>query len=134
MSTTPTIPEAAADLTAAPLATLSTIGPDGRPQVSPLWFLFEEGRFRISLNTSRQKAKNLAATPVGTMVVLDPSGMRYLEVRGDATIEADTDYAFADRVGAKYDADLRQMDNPGEQRVTVTFEPSRVNYVDMAAT
>jgi hypothetical protein len=64
--------------------------------------------------------------------VLDPSGYRYLEVRGDATLEPDPDYAFADRVGAKYGgADLRANDGPGESRVVVTIEPTRVNAVDL---
>ena len=59
--------------------------------------------------------------------------MRYLEVRGDAQVDADDDYEFADRVGAKYGgADLRQMDGPGESRVVVTVRPTRVNAIDMA--
>lgn len=57
---------------------------------------------------------------------------RYLEIRGDASIEPDDDYDFADRVGAKYGADLRNMDQPGEKRVTVTVVPTRVNAVDLS--
>ena len=49
---------------------------------------------------------------------------RYLEVRGDARIEPDDDYAFADRVGAKYGGvDLRAMDAGNGRRVVVTVEP-----------
>ena len=52
---------------------------------------------------------------------------RYLEVHGHARIEPDHDYAFADKVGAKYGgSDLRKMDQPGEKRVVVTIEPTRV--------
>ena len=59
--------------------------------------------------------------------------MRYLEVRGDATIVDDTDYAFADRVGAKYGGvDLRQMDGDDRRRVVVTVNPTRVVAVDMS--
>jgi hypothetical protein len=36
-------------------------------------------------------------------------------------------------VGAKYDADLRQHDQPGQSRVKVTVRPVRVNAVDMRA-
>ena len=40
---------------------------------------------------------------------------RYLEVRGLARLEPDDDYAFADRLAAKYGGiDLRQLDGPGE--------------------
>ena len=58
--------------------------------------------------------------------------MRYLELRGDATLAPDDDYAFADQVGAKYGGiDLRNMDQPGESRVVVTIEPARINAVDL---
>jgi PPOX class probable F420-dependent enzyme len=126
------IPDSHTDLLDAPIATLATIGPDGRPQQSLVWFLFEDGRIRISLNTTRQKTKNLQARPVADVLIADPSGYRYLEVRGDVSIEPDPDYAFADRVGAKYGGtDLRQMDGEGESRVVVTVEPTRVNAIAM---
>ena len=53
------------------------------------------------------------------------------ELRGDAEISADDDYAFADRVGAKYQANLRDHDEPGDKRVVVTIRPVRVNAIDM---
>lgn len=126
-----TIPEDYLDLTERPVATLATIGPDGRPQLSALWFLYEDGKLKVSLNNTRQKTKNLMANPVATLFILDAGNYRYLEVRADVTIEADDSYEFADRVAAKYDTDLRQMDGLGESRVMVTFEPVRVNAVDM---
>ena len=88
----------------------------------------------MSLNTTRQKTKNLRANPAITLFFVDAANpAKYLEVRGDAQIEADDDYVFADRVGAKYGgADLRQMDGPGESRVVVTVVPTRVNAIDMA--
>jgi PPOX class probable F420-dependent enzyme len=126
------IPDTHADLLDAPIATLATVGPDGRPQQSLVWFLVEDGIFAISLNTSRQKTKNLRARPVADLLISDPSGYRYLEVRGDVTIEPDDDYSFADRVGAKYGGqDLRQMDGEGESRVVVTIVPSRINAIAM---
>jgi hypothetical protein len=59
--------------------------------------------------------------------------MRYLEVRGEARMQPDPDYEFARRVGAKYDADLRQFDPPGSSRVVVTIDPVNVYAVDMSA-
>jgi hypothetical protein len=58
---------------------------------------------------------------------------RYLVVRGDAQIEPDDDYAFADRLGAKYSADLRAHDQAGDKRVVVTIQPTNVYPVDMTA-
>jgi hypothetical protein len=56
---------------------------------------------------------------------------RYLEVRGRARIDPDDDYAFARRVGPKYDANLALNERPGETRVAVTIEPTSVYAVDM---
>jgi PPOX class probable F420-dependent enzyme len=121
------VPESHLDLTQQPVATLATIGPDGRPQLSAVWFVFEDGRFQVSLNTTRQKTKNLGANPAVTLFLLDASGYRSLEVRGDAVIEPDAGYVFADHVGAKYGgADLRQMDGPGQSRIKLTIEPAHV--------
>jgi PPOX class probable F420-dependent enzyme len=126
------IPDSHQDLLDGQIATLATVGPDGRPQVTAVWFLAEEGKVRISLNTARQKVKNLQRDPRSTVFILDPANpYRYLELRGDAVIEPDDDYAFADRVGAKYDSDLRTRDKPGESRVVVTLDPVRVNAVKL---
>jgi PPOX class probable F420-dependent enzyme len=131
---TATIPDSALDLLNSDTAILATVGPDGRPQLSAVWFLAEDGDIRVSLNSSRQKVKNLRANPAVTFFVLDPTRpSRYLEVRGDAEIADDPEYAFADRVGPKYGADLRGYDGPGQSRVVVTIRPVRVNAVDMAA-
>jgi PPOX class probable F420-dependent enzyme len=124
---TTTIPDSHADLLDAQVATLATLGDDGRPQLSEVWFLAEEGTVRLSLNTARHKVANLRRRPGCGLLVLDLANpYRYLEIRGDAEIEPDPDYAFADKLGAKYQADLREMDRPGESRVIVTLRPHRV--------
>jgi hypothetical protein len=70
--------------------------------------------------------------PAATAFLLDLANpYRYLEIRGDAEVVPDDDYAFADQVGAKYGADLRTRDQPGETRVTVTIHPTRINAVTM---
>ena len=129
-----TVPDSHRDLLDAPVATLATVGADGRPQLSAVWFLADDNTVRVSLNTSRQKAKNLAARPAVTLFILDTANTaRYLELRGDAKIAPDDDYAFADQVGKKYGGvDLRNMDQPGQKRVVVTIEPVRVNAVDLS--
>jgi PPOX class probable F420-dependent enzyme len=128
------IPESHRDLLSAPVATLATIGPDGRPQLSEVWFLAEGDSVALSLNTSRQKTKNLRRNPACNLFILDLANpSRYLEIRGDADISPDDDYAFAAKVGAKYGgADLAERDQPGESRVVVRVRPARVNAVDMS--
>jgi PPOX class probable F420-dependent enzyme len=95
----PEIPESHRDLLDAQFATLATIGPDGRPQLSEVWFLAEDGTVKISLSNARQKTKNLARRPVATVFILDLANpYRYLEIRGDAELTPDDDYSFADKV------------------------------------
>jgi PPOX class probable F420-dependent enzyme len=126
------IPESHRDLLDAKILNLATIAPDGRPQVSAVWFLAEDGLPRISLNTARKKVRNLRRNPACTAFILDLANpARYLEIRGDAEIEPDDDYVFAGRLGAKYDADVRVMDAPGETRVRVTVHPVRINAVNV---
>lgn len=128
----PVIPDSHRDLLDGQFATLGTVGRDGRPQLSEVWFLADGDTIGISLNTSRQKTKNLQANPAVSVFLLDLAvPYRYLEIRGDAEISPDEDYSFADRVGAKYQSDLRAHDKPGQGRVVVTIRPVRVNAVDM---
>jgi len=126
------IPDTHRDLLSAQVATLATIGTDGRPQLSEVWFLAEGDTVSISLNSTRQKTKNLSRNPACNLFILDLANpYRYLELRGDAEITPDADYAFATKVGAKYGADVRAHDHPGESRVVVTVRPTRVNAVNM---
>lgn len=121
------------DLLDLQFASLATIGADGFPQVTELWFLHDDGELKLSLNNSRLKTRNLQKRPQCSLLLLDlQNPFRYLEVRGNARIEPDDDYAFAKKVGAKYDADLTEHDNPGDGRVVVTIEPDNVYAVDMS--
>jgi PPOX class probable F420-dependent enzyme len=122
-----TIPDSHRDLLNAQIAVLGTIGASGRPQLSGVWFLTEDDAIKFSLNTTRQKVKNLRANPKASVLIFDEkSPYRYLEIRGDAEITPDPDYEFAEKVGAKYGADLRTRDQPGDSRVVVTIRPARV--------
>jgi len=126
-------PDSHTDLLDAQVATLATIGGNGLPQQTEIWFLHEDGELKLSLNDSRLKTRNLVKRPQCSLFILDLANpYRYLEVRGTAKIADDDDYAFANKVGAKYGgADLSEHDNPGDKRVVVTIEPANVYAVDM---
>src|SRR5437868_3294442 len=98
------------------VAMLSTVGGDGFPQVTAVWFLLDDdGEVKLSLNASRQKTKNLRRHPECTLFILDRSNPhRALEIRARAELTPDDEYAFADRFARKYGGvDLRGMDQPG---------------------
>jgi PPOX class probable F420-dependent enzyme len=128
-----TFPESHRDLLDGQVASLATIDPDGFPQLTEVWFLLDDGELRLSLNTARQKTRNLTERPECSLLLLDLANpYRYLELRGRARIEPDDDYVFARKVGAKYNADLKVHDRPGESRVVVTIEPVKIHPVDMS--
>jgi PPOX class probable F420-dependent enzyme len=125
-----TFPESHQDLLKADVAILATIGHDGYPQVTALWFLFDDdATIKLSLNTTRQKVKNLQAHPECTFFILDTTNpYRTLEVRARAQITPDLEYEFANKLAAKYGGvDLSANDGPGETRVVVSLQPIKVN-------
>lgn len=127
-----TFPASHAEFLDFPVASLTTIGDDGFPQSTLVWFLHDEGELKISLNKTRLKTRNLRKRPEVSMLIPDMNDqMKYLEVRGTAHLEDDADGGFAQRVGAKYGADLAAYDAPGDGRVVVTIEPKNVRAVDM---
>jgi PPOX class probable F420-dependent enzyme len=126
------LPEPYRDLLEAQVATLATLEPDNTPQLSEIWFLHDDGELRLSLNTARRKTQNLMQRPQCSLLILDLGNpFRYVELRGRARIEPDADGAFAHKLHAKYDADVTEYDQPGDKRVVVTIEPTRVRPVNM---
>jgi PPOX class probable F420-dependent enzyme len=125
------VPDSHQDLLQGSVASLATIGPDGRPQLTEVWFIYEDGSVALSLNSGRQKTKNLTARPQCSLLILDLDvPQRYLEIRGDVEVIPD-DGSFAAKVGKKYSTDLRAYDRPGDERVVVRLVPTKINAVDM---
>ncbi len=128
------IPQSHLDLLELQVATLATIRPGGGPQMTEVWFLREGDTVALSLNATRKKTRNLMRDPRCSLLILDLANpYRYLELRGEVEITDDPEYLFASRVGAKYSADLRQHDQPGDKRVIVTLHIQHVNAVDMSS-
>jgi PPOX class probable F420-dependent enzyme len=129
------VPDEHREVLEAPYGVLTTLGADGYPQSTMVAFLAEDDLVKISLNTTRQKTRNLMARPQATLLIPDPaSPYRTLEIRGDAEITPDDDYHFARHVGRKYGGtDFRDADRPGESRVGVVLHPVRINVTDLRA-
>jgi PPOX class probable F420-dependent enzyme len=125
------VPESHQDLLQSSVASLATVGPKGHPQLTEVWFHYEDGSLAMSLNSSRQKVKNLTERPHCSLLILDLEvPERYVEIRGEVKIEPD-DGSFVKKVGEKYHVDMSQWDQPGEKRVIARIIPSRVHAVDM---
>jgi PPOX class probable F420-dependent enzyme len=132
-----TVPASHRDLLQAQVGVLSTVGADGFPRSTAVWFLAEDdGSITLSLTNTRQKIRNLRRNPACALLILDTANPYCtLEVRARAELAPDPEYATASRVVAKYGNpfDPRQVDKPGEERLTVTLHPVKVNVWGAAA-
>jgi PPOX class probable F420-dependent enzyme len=122
------IPASHLDLLAAPLtATVTTIGADGFPQSSAVWFMWEDGRLWYSTKHWTAKYRNVEARPETSFLVLDPHDeFRYVEIRGTASVGADPGCAGRDRIRAKHRIAPGAPDPAADARVIVTIEPVHV--------
>jgi PPOX class probable F420-dependent enzyme len=63
-------------------AKLATIGGDGYPHVTIMWYLYENGHFYMTTTTTRAKYRNVRRNPkIGFMIDSDP--YKGLLVKGD---------------------------------------------------
>ena len=68
-------------------AILATNRSDGPPQLTPVWYLYEEGRFYVSAVDSTVKVRNLRRDPSITLCIDGCRGdSRYVVVSGTATL------------------------------------------------
>ena len=51
---------------------LTTVAPDGRLQVTPVWFLVDGGCVLVSTMREFAKARNMRDRPVAALLVIDP--------------------------------------------------------------
>ena len=109
------------------LALVSTLGPDGAPQVTPIWFLFDQGSVRFSLVEGRQKLRNLRRDPRLSVVVVDPTRpTHYVELRGTADLTPDPELALERAVALKYAGEHVDVEPPGTPRFAATVTVRRV--------
>src|SRR4051812_22039142 len=91
------VPDTHVDLVDAPnTAVLTTVGADGQPQSTAVWFLIDDdGLLKTSITTDRQKYKNLARHPKATLFIFDPANpFKTLEIRADVELTPDPDKAL----------------------------------------
>ncbi len=129
MSDNTVVPESHKDLLeSTALAEIATIGPDGAPQVNPVWFGWDGTLLSFSQTKTRQKLKNLERDKRIALSIVDPiNPYRYIEIRGKVVefIE-DPDKAFIDSMAKKYlGEDKYPWNQPGDERVIVVVEPER---------
>ncbi len=112
------------------LAHVATLGPDGAPQVTPVWVMLDGDDIIINTALGRAKARNLASDARVAVSLTDPdNGYVAIVVRGTVvgfTTEGADD--VIDQLAKKYlDVDSYPMRREGEVRVTVRIRPDRIS-------
>lgn len=124
-----TIPEEFHPLLASTaVAFVSTLGPRGEPQTTPLWFLFRDGRVHVSLVEGRQKLRNLRRDPRISLVVVDPARpTHYVELRGRVDeLVPDPGLELERAVAVKYTGAHADVEPPGRARFATSVVVEKV--------
>ena len=69
------------------LAILATLRRDGSPQLTPINYIYQDGRFLISTTRDRAKYHNVRRNPQVSLCILRLEGRPYVTVFGRAQIE-----------------------------------------------
>ncbi|PSQ21937.1 hypothetical protein BRD04_05635 [Halobacteriales archaeon QS_9_67_17] len=114
-------------------AHVSTLLPDGSPQVTPVWVDYDETAGDLLVNTARgrRKEKNLRSDSRVAVSMTDPDdGYRFLAVRGEATLTTDGAVAHINELASRY-MGVDEYPHLGEEdgeRVIVRIAPDSVAH------
>jgi PPOX class probable F420-dependent enzyme len=132
------IPDSHQDLLLQPInGVLTTMMPDGQPQMSIVWADFDGGHVLINTTIERQKGKNMQDNPKVNVLVIDPKkGSRFLEVRGEvveitemeAIRHADKQTrAYSNNIQKHFYGDIYPVEQKEkETRVIVKISPMKI--------
>jgi PPOX class probable F420-dependent enzyme len=78
------LPESHSDLLdSGRCAVLTTVMPDGQPQITPVWCNREGGDVLVNTMRGFRKERNMRANPRVTLLIYDPKRpLRHIEIRG----------------------------------------------------
>lgn len=121
------VPDRYRDILVSPtLGHLATVDETGRPQVNPVWFLWDEERQQVLLSVKPETRKygNLRRDRRAALSLLDVARPdRYVELRGEAVaFELYEDLTFVNLLARKYTGADFQHGYPGEHRYKVTIQ------------
>jgi PPOX class probable F420-dependent enzyme len=126
-----TDPDVQALLNAPNYAVVSTQNGDGSILSTVVWVGLDDGKLFVNSALGRRWPANLDKDPHATLVVMNPDNpQNFLEVRGTVTSSTEHGTDDINWLANKYIGQDYPWLQPGEQRVTFVFEPSRVRLVN----
>jgi PPOX class probable F420-dependent enzyme len=120
------------------VAYLATLGKDGFPQVTPIWFVWEDGAFYMTSLTEKAHVGRLERDPRASICVEveEPERgdgdrpNRSVRATGPAEVFADTDGTWTQRITEKYIRGPGRSDRvaqrSGQDRVVIRLQPVRL--------
>lgn len=108
---------------------LATTLSDGTPQVTPVWFSYEDGYICFNTAVGRVKDKAIKARPYVAVTIVDPqNGQRYLAIRGPVEVIDDPAVGrqHINELNAKYRGDPVFPGPANQQRVKFRMAPEHV--------
>lgn len=113
-------------------ATIATIMPDGRPQLSVVWIARDGDDLLVSTVKGRRKHLNLERDPRATVLIYPKdSPYTYLEVRGTASMTEEGGRDLIDRLNEAYHPGAGRYtgdDGTENVRVVVRITPDKVVF------
>ena len=117
-------------------AKLSVNLPSGRPTVTPVWFLYEDGVIRMETGADSPKTRALAADPRACLIIdLEEPPYAFVKIDATAVIIDDPDLTLrvATDIGGRYMGPDRAEEfgarNGGPGQITIEFTPTRVTAI-----
>jgi PPOX class probable F420-dependent enzyme len=107
-------------------ANLATLMADGTPQVTPVWFLYRDGKFIVNTARGRVKDRNMKANKNVALAISDPdNAYSHIAIRGKIVKETEqgADESI-DTLAKKYmGVDSYPYRSATEKRVIYEIEP-----------
>jgi PPOX class probable F420-dependent enzyme len=98
------IPPSHKDLLESPLiASLATLLSDGYPQVHPVWFSYEDPYVLVNTMKGFRKERNMRDDPRVSVLIVDATGDRWLETRGQVELVEAGARRHLDLLAARYE-------------------------------
>ncbi len=113
------------------VAVLASVDGKGRPHATPIWYLFEDGEFVLSVGRGGQKHRNLERNPEATLVI-DSRVVPYYALMVSGTMEIGPPISDAQRlaIATRYlgeDLGKRYVEfTKGEDSVGLRLKPRKV--------
>jgi PPOX class probable F420-dependent enzyme len=119
--------EVACDLLDGPhLSVLATANANGRPQSSVIFVRRDGDGVLFSTIRGRLKTRNMTRDPRVSLLVADPGGGRYVEIRGTVEIVDDPNRTLLYEMYDRYMGGAQPPAEPGAQRLIVRITPERI--------